>query len=165
MENGGRSALIYWMLSVIIGLFLTASYIGLENQETPYNAAISFTKALYRLDPAMKRWLCSDLTEDARNNPADEYLYEVRSKTADRGFPESFARNRLFHIETETRMKDPKTAEVHLTAHRRVAINPLYVIVAKIFQIGESHEVSHTFRVVQEGGAWKVCGDVFTQTL
>jgi hypothetical protein len=63
----------------------------------------------------------------------------------------------LYGIETHTHMIDDTTAEVKLTAKKRVAINPIYALIGKFFLIGKTYNVDTLIPVVKEDGKWKVC--------
>lgn len=92
------------------------------------------------------------------NSVVEEYLYNAGADAAERGFNKNFAKYALSHIETRTEYLDDTTAMVHLTAHRRVSINPFYAYVAQLFRIGDTHEVDRNIRVVKlEDGRWRVC--------
>jgi hypothetical protein len=53
------------------------------------------------------------------------------------------------------------TAKIHLTGKSRVCINPAFMLVGKLFQIGRDHIVDETIELVKEDGRWRVCGGSF----
>jgi hypothetical protein len=70
-------------------------------------------------------------------------------------------KNELYHIETEIISQNDTDAQIRITGQRRVAINPVYPIVTKVFNIGGTYNVDETINVKKEDGKWKVCGDLF----
>ena len=84
-------------------------------------------------------------------------MYEAGEDAAERGFGKNYAKYTLSHIETRTEYLDDATALIHLTAHRRLAINPLYAYVARLFRIGDTYEVDESIQVKLEDGRWRVC--------
>ena len=91
----------------------------------------------------------------------DEYLYFAAKTAIERGFDINFLKNKLYHIETETISKNDTEARIRITGKIRVAINSVYPVVAKLFDIGSTHEVDEIIRVIKEDGQWKVCGKTF----
>jgi len=71
-------------------------------------------------------------------------------------------KHKLYDIETETLSKKDNEAQVRITGKIRRSINPVYTIVAKLFDIGETHEVDEIINVIKEDGKWKVCGSLFS---
>jgi hypothetical protein len=92
----------------------------------------------------------------------DQYLYLAAKEANERGFDINFMKSKLYHIETETLSKNDTTAKIRITGKKRVAINPVYPIVAQLFNIGATHEVDETFNVIKEDSRWKVCGNLFS---
>jgi len=137
---------------VLIGLLLQVGLIFLDCPHSPSNTAVQYAKAYHKLSPSEAKWICSSACSKAA-----DHIYEATSEAAERGFDQGYAKYALSHIETHTEYLDDTTAVVHLTAHRRLAINPLYVWVARLFRIGDSDEVDGTIRVRLEDGHWRVC--------
>ena len=52
-----------------------------------------------------------------------------------------------------------KKAQVRLEGNKKVAVNPLYFLVARLFDIGETYTVDEVFHAVNEEGVWKICKD------
>ena len=71
-------------------------------------------------------------------------------------------KNKLYHIQTETITKGDTEAQIRITGKIRVAINPVYPIVAKLFNLSATHEVDEKLNVIKEDGKWKVCGNLFS---
>lgn len=99
---------------------------------------------------------CEELARRV-NTAVEKYLYKARKDATERGFDENFAKYTLYHIETRTEYLDDATAVVHLTAHRRLQINPVYAYIGRLFRIGETDKVDASIRVKLEDGRWRVC--------
>ena len=61
-------------------------------------------------------------------------------------------------------MVDENTAQIQITGERRRSPNPVFGAVAKIFCLGDTHQVEETLTVVKEDDGWKVCGQPFSLT-
>jgi hypothetical protein len=150
---------------VLIGLLLQVGLVFLDCTNSPSETAVRYARAYYNLSPSMAEWLCDGTSETScKNRPTDsagavamDHIYSTAAEAAERGFGKGYEKYTLSHIETRTDYIDDTTAVVHLTAHRRRAINPLYVWVARLFKIGEVHEVDASIHVKLEGGNWRVC--------
>lgn len=155
------------VIVVLFGLILQVGLIFLDCTNSPSDTAVNYLKAYYKLSPDMSEWLCGGTCESScanksaacENSKVADHIHNAIAEVANRGFEKGYAKYTLSHIETRTEYLDDThtTAEVHLTAHRRLAINPLYVVVAKLFRIGETHEVDETIRVENKDGRWRVC--------
>lgn len=152
------------VLAVVLGLVLQAGFTVLDCKETPYHAAIDFTRAYYRLDPAMAHRLCQTGEPEQQTAIVADFIYRTRSETKNRGFDLGMAKSTLYHVKTNTVQKSDTEADVHLTASRRTAINPVFPFVARFFDLGKTYHVDETIQMVKEDGRWKVCGPVFDLT-
>jgi len=150
------------VVAVLIGIILQGILVLADGKATPGAAAVEFARAFYRVDPEMSSLLCSKNLEMDEGRVVEAYIQGVKQEAADRGFGQDNLKYTLYHIETHTRMVDDGTAEVKLTATRRVSINPVYALVAKIFLIGETYQVNELLTVIKEDGGWKVCGNPFS---
>jgi len=155
MSQDSKVALItVLMIGTLLQIILAAG----NTQNTPYGAAIAFSKAYFGL--------CSDLAETMANNGlsedevdvADAYLYSQYVEAADRGYHISRLNRMLYNIHTTTVSQDATTATVHISGTTRVAINPVFGFVAKLFFITSPTEVAETIHLVKEDGQWKVTG-------
>lgn len=150
---------------VLFGLLLQVGMIFLDCTNSPSDTAVRYATAYYKLSPSMVKWTCGDTsaasctahTGTCARSAAANHIYDATAEMAERGFAKGYARFTLSHIETRTEYLDDTTAEVHLTARTRRAVNPLYVWVGRLFRLGETHEVEKTIRVKLEDGNWKVC--------
>ena len=148
-------------LVLLLGLLLQVGFVLVDCKETPHGTAIAFAKAYHKLDPNMSQWICKEKLNADGINIVEQYLYEIKTKTATRGFDTCFAKYGLYHINTKTEHKNETEAVVHLSAHRRVAINPVFAYVAGVFGLGETSEIDQSLQVVFRDGRWKVCGGLF----
>jgi hypothetical protein len=151
----------YGPLIIVIGLgiVLQVLLVFASCTSTPYNAAIAFTKAYFKLDPSMADYLCEESKTIDDMDTVAGYIYQAASAARERGFDKSFAKSQLYHIDTETVYTSDSAATVTISALRRTAINPIYAWVAQLFHIGGTYPFEATLDVVKEDGRWKVCSD------
>jgi hypothetical protein len=147
---------------VVIAALLQVLLVFADCRSTPSRTAVEFTEAYYQFDPSMADLLCGQLLAKEAQDPVGDYLYRSAEDARQRGFELADVKSTLFHVETVTDYKDDKTAEVHLKAVRRQAGNLVFAWVARIFFLGEAHEVKKTLNLVKENGEWKVCGQPFS---
>ena len=152
-----RKNIISLAVIVLLGLLLQAGYVALDATQTPADAAVSYARAYYQLCPSMARYLCDSPSAANTRAAVDEYIYATTAETAERGFGKNLAKYALSHIETRTEYQDKKNAVVYLTARRRVAINPVYAYVARLFRLGETFEVNARIQLQLKDGRWRVC--------
>lgn len=147
---------------LIAGILLQIILVWADCKDTPGKAAVRFTKAYYGLDPSMREDLCTKTLDAAGGNVVENYIRQISKEAENRGFGPNYMKHILYNIETHTHRMDDGTAEVRITAKRRVSINPVYALVAKFFLIGETYKVDERLTVVKEDGRWKVCGEPFS---
>lgn len=160
-----RNNIASLVIVVLIGLLLQVGLVFLDCTQSPSDSAVRYIKAYYKLSPSMAKYICDGSSEAACGNQSDAYasskvsdhIYNATAEAAERGFGKGFAKYSLSHIETRTEYLDDATAVVHLTARRRLAINPLYTWVARLFRMGETREVDESIHVKLENGRWRVC--------
>lgn len=148
--------------AVLIGILLQILLVWADSHETPGKIAEKFTTAYYRLDPSMAAYLCRKTSAAAEGNAVEQYIRRISQEAADRGVTLNYMKHILYNVETHTHRIDDVTAEVKITANRRVSINPVYALVARFFLIGETHKLDELLTVVKEDGRWKVCGAPFS---
>ena len=110
----------------------------------------------------MAKRICNKRLASEDVDVIDQYLHLKAIEAKERGFGINFMKNKLYHIETETITKKDTEAQIRITGKIRVSINPGYTIVAKLFNIGATHELDEIINVIKENGKWKVCGDLFS---
>ena len=150
------------ILVIGCGFFLQVLLSFADTRDTPNKAVAEFSKAYFKLDKSMAERICKErlISEDV--DVVDQYIYLAGEEAKKRGFDISFMKNQLYHIETEIISQNDTEAQVRITGKRRVAINPVYPIVTKMFDIGGTYEVDDIIHVKKEDGKWKVCGDLFS---
>lgn len=143
--------------AVLIAVFvvLQAALIGLDCQQGPATVAKAFAKDYYYLDEDMQKWLCS--SEGDSGEAVQAFLNSKRDEAAQRGFDVSYLRHMFTHIHVKTIEQSEDSASVHLNGTTRVAINPAFMIVGKLFRIGENYHVDETIDLIKENGRWRVC--------
>ena len=160
MVQLSRSAGI--ILILICGFFLQVLLSYADTRDTPNKAVVEFSKAYFKLDKSMAERICKERLASEDIDVVDQYIYLAGKEAKERGFDISFMKNELYHIETEIISQNDTEAQIRITGKRRVAINPAYPIVTKVFDIGETYDVDETIDVKKEENKWKVCGDLFS---
>ena len=150
------------ILVLIVGFLVQVLFSLADQKDTPNKAVVEFSKAYFQLDRSMADRICKKQLTTDDVDIVDQYLYLASKEANERGFDINFLKNKLYHIETETLSKNDTTAKIRITGKTRVAINPVYPIVAKLFNIGATQEVEGTFNVIKEDSEWKVCGNLFS---
>ncbi len=148
-------------LVIIVAFILQVVLITADHHTSPGKAAVEFSKAYFKLNKAMEQHLCGEMTEDGESDIVGDYLYRMADEAKAEGFDVNWMKMVLSHIETETQMVDENMAEVRITCNRRRSINPVFALVAKMFSLGETHEVEEILTLVKEDDRWKVCGEPF----
>ena len=152
------------IIVIIIGFVVQSIFSMADAVDTPNKAVVEFSKAYFELDKSMTERICKKQLASEDVDVIDEYLYSAAKTAYERGFDINFLKNKLYHIETETISKNDTEAQIRITGKIRVAINPVYPLVAKLFDIGSTHEVDEIIRVIKEDGQWKVCGKLYSLT-
>lgn len=150
------------ILVLIVGFLVQVLFSLADQKDTPNKAVVEFSKAYFQLDRSMADRICKKQLTTNDVDIVDQYLYLASKEANERGFDINFLKNKLYHIETQTLSKNDTTAKIRITGKTRVAINPVYPVVAKLFNIGATQEVEETFNVIKEDSKWKVCGNLFS---
>jgi len=158
---GGNSKLATIAAVIVVAFILQILLIVADHHESPGKAAVEFSKAYFKLNKAMEKRLCREITEEGESDVVSDYLNRVADQAKSEGYDVSWMKMALSHIETETQMVDDNVAEVRINCNRRRAVNPVFALVAKLFSLGETHNVEETLTLVKEDGLWKVCGEPF----
>lgn len=160
MVRLSRSAGI--ILVLVLG-FLVQSIFSFANQiDSPRKAAVQFSKAYFKLDKSMAKRICKQRLASEDVDVINQYIYLVAKEAKEKGFEINFMKKKLYHIQTETISKKDNEAQVRITGKIRRSINPFYTIVAKLFNLGATHEIDEIIHVIKEDGKWKVCGNLFS---
>ena len=150
------------ILVLIIGFLLQLLFSVADAVDSPSKAVVQFSKAYFNLDTSIAERICKERLTSEDIDVIDQYIYLAGKEAEDRGFGINFMKNKLYHIETETISKKENEAQIRITGKIRVSINSVYPIVAKLFDIGATHEVDEIINVIKEDGKWKVCGSLFS---
>ncbi|MBW2193493.1 MAG: hypothetical protein JRF27_06870 [Deltaproteobacteria bacterium] len=155
MDQGNKILII--AMVILGGIALQAAFAMMDNKETPHRAVVEFSKAYFKLDAAMADRLCEEQQFVDDVDVVDQYIYEAVKDIKERGFGKNFAKNKLYTVETHTTFQGADKALVSLHGKRRIAVNPVYPIISKLFSLGETYTVDAEMNVVKEDGKWKVC--------
>lgn len=159
MQQGERFFVIVSVL--IVALIVQISLGFLDSRQTPAKTAVAFSEAYFSLDPAMTKYLCDEYTADEETDVVGDYIKQVTDEARVVGFDANYMRFRLFSVHAEIINQSEDKAEVRVTAVKKRNINPVFTVIAKLFQIGETTTVDETLKLVKEGGRWKVCGRAY----
>jgi hypothetical protein len=159
MTQGSKTLVFVPIL--VLAVCLQVIFIVADSRDTATGAAIEFSKAYFLLDESMSERLCSDLSADGEKDWARDLILRTSDEARLRGFDPGMLRYALEHIHSQTIRQDANSAEIHLTAVKRVCINPAFAWVAKLFRLGQTQPVNAMLEMVKEDGKWKVCGHPF----
>lgn len=146
------------ILLIVVFVLLQPALILVDGRQTPESAAKAFIKDYFYLDPAMEKWLCRQVSENA--DVVDDYLYQKYIEATQRGFEIEYLRHMFTRLDLTTTSRETQSARVHVTGTTRVAINPVYMLIGRWFGLGQNHPVDVTLDLVEEDGRWRVCGGV-----
>ncbi|MEJ2640741.1 MAG: hypothetical protein P8010_14305 [Desulfosarcinaceae bacterium] len=158
---GRNKSLLLFIPLFLIAFVLQAALILLDSRQGATQTAVAFSEAYFMADPAMADLVCDELLGDDDESSVALYLNRVSTEAQQRGVPVGYIRHQLEHIHTETLHQDATSAEIHLTAKKRVCINPVFAWVAKLFFLGDTQKVEADLHLVKEAGQWKVCGNPY----
>ncbi|MBW2013319.1 MAG: hypothetical protein JRI69_05970 [Deltaproteobacteria bacterium] len=150
------------ILVLVLGFLVQSIFSFADSIDSPRKAVVQFSKAYFKLDKSMAKRICKKRLASEDVDVIDQYIYLTAKEAKERGFDISLMKKKLYDVKTETISKKDNEAQVRLTGKIRVSINPGYTIVAKLFNIGATHEVDEIFNVIKEDGKWKVCGNLFS---
>lgn len=162
MDTGNNSTAL--TLTLLLGILLQVLFVFADSAESPNKTAVAFSKAYFKLDPAMGTYLCSDLAEADEADVVGQFLQRATREAQQRGFALHYLKSNLYHITTQTLSKSQDKATIRIVCKRRKSINPVFAIVAKIFFIGNTYSVDEVIELVKEKGKWKVCGAPYALT-
>jgi len=146
---------------VLFAIFavLQPALIALDCVQGPATAAKAFAKDYYYLDADMQKWL-SNADGDAKAM-VDDFLYKKEQEAAMRGFAPNRLRRMFTQIHVATEEVEHNTATVHVKGNTRVAIYPPFMVIGKLFNIGNDYPVDVTMHLVKENGKWRVSQKTF----
>lgn len=155
---GQNKSLLLFIPLFLLAFVLQGLFILADCKQTATGTAVAFSKAYFMADPAMADMVCDEVLGDEEESSVDLYVQKVGLEAQHRGVPVGYIRHQLEHIHTDTLHQDEASAEIHLTARKRVCINPVFAWVAKLFFLGDTQEVQAVLHLVKAEGQWKVCG-------
>ncbi|GAB6905761.1 hypothetical protein DESC_780081 [Desulfosarcina cetonica] len=153
-----RSNYSMWVLVVVLAVCLQVVFVFADCKQSATGTAIEFSKAYFRLDTDMEKYLCSELTANADESVAADYVQAMTTQARQRGFGSGMVKQIITHLETETLTQDDNAATIHLKGTSRTCIHPVFAYVAKLFHLGQTYSFEETLNLVKENGRWKVCG-------
>lgn len=156
---GSQNRIIPVVVLVVVFLVLQLAFLAADCRQTPTSVAEHFTKDYFYLDADMQKYLCQNLAADGET--VDNYLYRKHEEAAQRGLPTKYLRHMFTKLHFKTVHQDDTSAEIHLQGTTRVAINPVFMVIGKLFFIGEDYPVEATLDLVKEKSGWRVCGTPF----
>ncbi len=149
------------ILVLIIGFLVQVLFVFAEAKDTPSKAVVEFSKAYFQLDKSMAKRICDERLVSEEVDIVHQHIHNAAEEAKARGFDFTFMQRKFYDIEIDTIHKTDNNAQIRITGKTRVAINPVYPIVAKFFDLGEIQKVDETINVIKEQGKWKVCGRLF----
>ena len=152
--------LISLVLVILVGIIVQVGLFQIENTETPAKIAVKFTKAYFKLDKCMSKYLCEELAKED-GAVVDDFINRKADQAVELGFNLQYMRSALYSVHTEIEPVGDSNVTVRISAHRKRYINPIYTIIGNLFLIGETYDVHETINLIKEDGKWKVCGKVF----
>lgn len=154
MSQDSKIALVtVLMIGSLLQIILAAG----TAQNTPHEAAIAFSKAYFGLYPELAATLVNNGIDEDEIDVAGDYLYDKSVEAAARGYHISRLNRMLYNIHTETIARDASTATVKISGTTRVAINPVFGFVGKLFFLTTPVDFKDKkLNLVKEGGNWKV---------
>lgn len=157
MDQGNRIAPFAIVLA--LALVLQLALIAADCQQTPVRVAKQFARDYFYLDPAMQNDLCKKLA--ANGEAVNDFLYQKRIEAQNNGHSIKYLRKMFTEMEVEVENQTDTSANIHITGVTRTAINPAFMVVGKLFGLGQNFPVKLTLDLVKEDGNWRVCGNPF----
>ncbi|MDJ0783243.1 MAG: hypothetical protein QNJ22_14795 [Desulfosarcinaceae bacterium] len=158
---GQNKSLLLFVPLFLLAIVLQVALILVDGKQTATGTAVAFSKAYFMADPAMADLVCAEVLGEEDETSVELHIHQVALEAQRRGVPVGYIRHQLEHVHTETIHQDETSAEIHLSAKKRVSINPVFAYVAKLFSIGETQKVETVLHLIKEEGQWKVCGSPY----
>src|SRR5512143_2262832 len=146
MDSGSK--FLTFTSVIMLGLILQVVLAVADQRDNPERAAVEFAEAYFWLDASMADRLCKQLSQPSENGVVENYLQRVDQDARAMGFQCNYMNQGVFHVQTQTTLKDADTAEVRFKGERRRTINPVFGLVARWFSLGETHPVEETLTLV-----------------
>ncbi|RJQ71737.1 MAG: hypothetical protein C4519_19445 [Desulfobacteraceae bacterium] len=152
MGQGNRFApFVVLFISFVV---LQAILAAVDSRQTPAKAARAFIKEYFYLDPDMQKWLC---TEKRNAGMVEDFLQVKADQAAQQGYEISYFRHMFTKMHVNTIGQEADSARVQISGTTRVAINPVFMVIGKLFNLGQNHPMDVTLDLVKQNGHWRVC--------
>ena len=155
---GPQNRLMKFGIVIVLAVVVQLIFIAAESYRTPVRIAEEFARNYYYMDPAMEDQLCAALSADGQT--VVDFLHDATHHATQRGFSANFVRRLFTELHIHIVSQDDDSAKVHVTGETRTAINPVFMVIGKLFHIGEYHPVDMHLDLVKELQGWRVCGEV-----
>jgi hypothetical protein len=146
-----------FVVLVVLFVVLQPVLVVLDCRQTPASVAKQFVEDYYYLDPDMEKSLCGQAVE---TQFVETYLQSKADEAAQRGFSIKTLRCMFTHIHLETLTEQEDAAVVQVKGTLRTAIYPAFMVIGKMFGIGQNYNVETTINLIKEDGRWRVCGQI-----
>ena len=143
-------------LTLIIGIVMQLLFIVSDSKDTPARAVVRFAKAYFKADPALADYVCEESLTSDDEDLVDQYLAARRGEAEARGLGMFYLRNKLYNVRTHHVASSAEGVEIRLTADLKPPLKAF-------FTKEESRPFDHRFKLINDGGTWKVCGNVFEE--
>lgn len=154
---GQASRIAPFIVLVVVFIVLQPLLVVLDCRQTPASVAKQFVQDYYYLDADMEKWLCESVVETGW---VEAYLQSKTDEAARRGFGAKNLRRMFTHMHVETVAAQDDLAVVEIRGTLRTAIYPAFMVVGKMFGIGQNYDVDTTVNLTRENGRWRVCNQI-----
>ncbi|MBI5063332.1 MAG: hypothetical protein HZB87_07705 [Desulfatitalea sp.] len=154
---GQTSRIAPFIVLVVVFIVLQPVLVVLDCRQTPASVAKQFVQDYYYLDADMEKWLCESVVE---TQWVDGYLQSKTDEAAQRGLSAKNLRRKFTHMHVETVAAQDDSAVVQIKGTLRTAIYPAFMLVGKMFGIGQNYDVDTTVHLTKENGRWRVCNQL-----
>jgi len=155
---GLQKRLMQFGIVIVLAVIVQLLFIAVDSRDTLVRITEDFVRNYFYLDPAMDGQLCTALSADGET--VTDYLYEVTRDAAQRGLSNKYVRRMFTELHIQIVSQDDTSAKVHVSGETRTAINPAFMVIGKLFHLGEYHPVDMHLDLVKEPEGWRVCGEV-----
>jgi hypothetical protein len=146
-----------------IAVVLQLAFVAADCRQTPLKVATQFSEDFFYLDADMQDYLCESLA--ANDQWVNQYLDEKSDEAARRGLSTQNLRRMFTTLHLKTFRQGRDSMQIHIEGNTRVAINPAFMVIGKLFSMGQNYPVEATLDLVKEADGWKICGTPFGRAL
>ena len=146
-----------FVVLVVLFVVLQPVLVVLDCRQTPASVAKQFVEDYYYLDPDMEKWLCDQVVA---TQWVETYLQSKTDEAAQRGLSIKNLRRMFTHMHLETLTAQEDAAVVQVKGTLRTAIYPAFMVIGKMFGIGQNYDVETTLNLIKEDGRWRVCNQI-----